>query len=75
MENIDVAWDNFINQRYLQEEEDIDTQIKKGEIPKCNKVYISTKTMIAYLNQHIPLNLTFWFIKLIMYHLPKELFR
>ena len=72
MENIDIAWENFINNRYSNQIEDIDLQINKNIIPKCNKVYIYTKTMIGYLNQSIPLNSTFWFIKLIPYHLQKE---
>ena len=30
------------------------------ETPKANEIYISTKTKIAYLNQHIELKDVFW---------------
>lgn len=36
-------------------------------IPKCSDIYISTKTKIAYLNQHIDLYNIFWNIPIINY--------
>ena len=72
MENIDVAWDNFINHTFSDDIDSFQQKTNDSQIPKCSKVYISTKTMIGYLNQSIPLIPTFWFIKTKPYHIQKE---
>ena len=55
--------------------EECSGEIKKEEhnsIPKCSKIYISTKTKISYLNQEINLKELFWKIPIIKYNLQKE---
>ena len=41
-----------------------------NESPKCSDIYISTKTKIAYLNQHIDLKKVFWSIPVLPYAKP-----
>jgi len=41
-------------------------------IPKCSDIYISTKTMISYLNGNIDLNENFWKIPVLNYNNPIE---
>lgn len=45
---------------------------EKIDIPISSPIYISTKTLIAYLNQEIDLKDIFWKVKIIPYHLQKE---
>jgi len=45
---------------------------KNIEVPIASKIYISTKSKIAYLNQHIDLKALFWGIKIIPYSTPKN---
>lgn len=42
------------------------------ETPKANEIYISTKTKIAYLNQHIDLKEVFWKIPVLPYAMPRN---
>uniref|UniRef100_A0A6C0IEU3 Uncharacterized protein n=1 Tax=viral metagenome TaxID=1070528 RepID=A0A6C0IEU3_9ZZZZ len=42
------------------------------ETPKANEIYISTKTKIAYLNQHIDLKDVFWKIPVLPYPIPSN---
>ena len=42
------------------------------ETPKANEIYISTKTKIAYLNQHIDLREVFWKIPVLPYTKPSN---
>lgn len=41
-------------------------------IPKVTPIYISTKTIISFLNKPIDLNAVFWKLPVIQYHLPQE---
>ena len=43
-----------------------------SETPKANEIYISTKTKIAYLNQHIDLKEVFWKIPVLPYAKPSN---
>ena len=45
---------------------------KQPNIPKCGDIYISTKTMICYLNQSIDLTGVFWNIPIIDYSEQKN---
>ena len=40
--------------------------------PKCSEIYISTQTKIAYFNQSVDLQKTFWNLNIIPYHIPKQ---
>jgi hypothetical protein len=42
------------------------------DTPKANEIYISTKTKIAYLNQHIDLKDVFWKIPVLAYAIPRN---
>ena len=42
------------------------------ETPKANEIYISTKTKIAYLNQHIELKDVFWKVPVLPYAIPSN---
>jgi hypothetical protein len=74
--DIDADWENFCSSDYdniitnniINIEEIIDENIKDKHIPKCSDIYISTKTKISYLSQHIDLKDTFWKIKVSPYH-------
>lgn len=46
--------------------------IDEKDVPVSSEIYISTKTKISYLNQHIDLNKVFWEIPVIPYETPKE---
>lgn len=46
--------------------------ISENDIPKSSKIYISTKTKIAYLNNPIQLREMFWFIPVLKYMEPKN---
>jgi len=55
----------------LQNIEDC-SETKTHNAPKASKIYISTKTKIAYLNQNIDLKDMFWSIPILPYHLMFE---
>ncbi|MCK5344518.1 MAG: hypothetical protein KAR20_13990, partial [Candidatus Heimdallarchaeota archaeon] len=74
--DIDLEWNAFINggpyaaadgHSFIQKEKCIEC-----EIPKCSDIYISTKTMIAFLNNKIPLADVFWNIPVIPYEKRSE---
>jgi len=56
MKDTDTAWLEFINGGIIEEEKK-----KKGKkvSPKCNEIYISTKTKIGYLNEKMDINYLF----------------
>ena len=65
MSSCDDDWEQFLLSDDI--ENDDDPQINKAKtngkdeiIPKCSDIYISTKTMISYLNCNIDLNDNFW---------------
>ncbi len=79
MQNVDDAWESFMSDssgfntteipKYTQQ---IAAPISKDNIPECGKLSISTKTMISYLTSTIPLEQTFWNIKIIPYSSVSE---
>ena len=46
--------------------------VEKSNMPKCDELYISTKTKVLFLNQAIDLNAIFWKIPIIEYGCPIE---
>lgn len=67
--NADDAWEQFCdadetapNENYNKIIQDNDLTL---EAPECSPIYISTKTKIGYLNQHIPLEDMFWAINVL----------
>ena len=47
-------------------------KINTEEIPKASDIYISTKTIIGFLNTSINLNDIFWKLNILNYHEQKE---
>ena len=84
--NIDQEWENFISPKCDNDDDDDDdnfidpdeleiaTANLSAEItdsPVATPIYISTKTKISYLNQHVDLKEIFWKIPVISYAEPK----
>ena len=79
--NINTEWENFLckgneteepekqhqNQKTLLLNKNSSNNNKLTTTPQPTDIYISTKTMIVYLNEHIELSL-FWDIPVIPYH-------
>ena len=85
LENINEAWDNFVNVDDVTEDDnifskdsdslnkvstDINSELNKSKVPKCSELHISTKTKIAHLNQTINLDEIFWKIRVNEYFNP-----
>ena len=72
MSSVDEEWDKFLSgsDEYITQS-CLNTKPVE-EIPKCSDIYISTKTVIAYLNQPINLKDVFWFLTIIPYGSPQE---
>ena len=75
MDELDMEWDNFINnntnyEHYDDKNKDI---LNITDIaPKCSEIYISTKTKISYLTSSIDLKDIFWKINVISYGNMRE---
>jgi hypothetical protein len=74
--NDDILYHNeTYPQKYYQDNEFVSANISLDinlESPKSSDIYISTKTKIAYLNQHIDLKTVFWKIPTILYTTPTQ---
>ena len=51
---------------------DDDNVLSKNTIPSCSDLYISTTTIISYLNKEIDIFKVFWELPIIPYSSPKE---
>jgi len=66
--NINTEWEKFLCKENESEKQPEKQNQKQNTLtPQPTDIYISTKTMIVYLNQQIELNL-FWDIPIIPYH-------
>ena len=78
MDECDEAWLSFCDNgeldSFVSVEDTINNSDTKPEIntPKSTDIYISTKTKIAYLTDHIDLNECFWKINVIPYGTQDE---
>jgi hypothetical protein len=45
---------------------------EKAEVPKCDELYISTKTKVVFLNQEIDIHRIFWNIPIVEYWRPVQ---
>jgi TATA-box binding protein (TBP) (component of TFIID and TFIIIB) len=70
--NVDIAWKNFINNSHIKNTNNCSIKKAPIKIPKCGDIYISTKTMICYLNQSIDLTGIFWKIPILNYYTQTE---
>jgi TATA-box binding protein (TBP) (component of TFIID and TFIIIB) len=71
MEDIDDDWETFCENDLVVNDEIVEPDVS-SDAPKCNNIYISTKTNISYLNQSIDLSDIFWKLPIIPYHIPTE---
>jgi hypothetical protein len=69
----DDAWENFKNNNFdMIQSEILPIETKNLIIPKPSAIYISTKTMIGYLNRPIDLQEVFWKIPIEPYQTMKS---
>ena len=64
--DLNAAWDLFCKTNNCEIR--IEEEKKKDKMPTCTDLYISTKTIICYLNTDININLLFWNIPIIPYY-------
>ena len=78
LEDINTAWENFCEGDYKVDIKNKNTNpasINSNDntnTPKCSEIYISTKTIISYLNTTVDLRDVFWKIPIISYSEPNE---
>tara|TARA_Y100000992_G_scaffold302529_1_gene277124 strand:- start:5245 stop:6363 length:1119 start_codon:yes stop_codon:yes gene_type:complete len=60
MEELDDEWEMFLDDENLVNTKNTNIIYKSDEAPKCQDLYISTKTRVLYLNQQIDINNVFW---------------
>lgn len=65
--DLNAAWDLFCKNDCFDIRVETDNKVKK-KMPLCSDLYISTKTVICYLNKNIDINLIFWKIPIIPYY-------
>ena len=68
---VDVAWESYLNNNLSKDDMQND-KTDTIEMPECSRLYISTKTIITYLNSAIDLKVIFPKINIIRYYLQKE---
>jgi TATA-box binding protein (TBP) (component of TFIID and TFIIIB) len=66
--DLDEEWDSFLKD---SDYSTIKKSVDYGETPPSTDIYISTNTVISFLNQPIDLKTTFWNIPILPYHEPK----
>ena len=82
MAQIDNDWQQFCDDEYEVQHNfskntkpannQTDIISSKESTPKSNELYISTQTIISYLNTEVDLKEVFWKLPILPYHLPKE---
>ena len=60
MEELDNEWEMFLDDETLLKGKNDNTIYTSECAPKCEELYISTKTRVLYLNQHIDIHKVFW---------------
>lgn len=73
---VDDEWSRFLQTPDDNEQIFLNNSSVKNtedeEIPECEKLYISTKTKVLFLNQHIDIFNVFWKVPVIDYGEPNE---
>ena len=78
LEDINTAWENFCEGGYKINIKNKNTNPvsinpnNNTNTPKCSEIYISTKTIISYLNTTVDLRDVFWKIPIMSYSEPNE---
>jgi TATA-box binding protein (TBP) (component of TFIID and TFIIIB) len=68
---LDMEWNDFLNDESVLTQPTYNVD-KDGSVPESSSLYISTNTIISYLNQPINLIDLFWKLEVIPYHEPRE---
>ena len=68
---LDLEWNDFLNDESVLSLPTYSVD-PNGAIPESTDLYISTNTIISYLNQPIELIDLFWKLEVIPYHEPRE---
>ena len=66
--DLDKEWDSFLKD---SDYSTVAETVEYGDTPPSTAIYISTNTVISFLNQPIDLKTTFWSIPILAYHEPK----
>ena len=66
---LDDEWESFLGNPH---KETISVPTMTGPVPTPTTLYISTNTIISYLNEMIDLVPTFWGIPVLPYNCPQE---
>ena len=67
--DLNAAWDLFCKNECCDIRLQVDeNKIVKKNMPVCSDLYISTKTIICYLNKDIDINTMFWNIPILPYY-------
>lgn len=69
--DIDAEWKNFLQDSDKFESDITVDEQSEPNCVKCSDLYISTKTMIAFLNTEIDVNAVFWKLPVIHYYEAK----
>jgi hypothetical protein len=82
MEQIDNDWQQFCDDDYEEQNtftktskisiSKTDIISNKDNIPTSNDLYISTQTIISFLNTEVDLKDVFWRLPILPYHMPQE---
>jgi len=82
--SVDDEWKTFLNKEHIESETGFHSSNIKPPVnnlpqitnslplPKCEELYISTKTKVLYLNQPIDIHRIFWLIPITEYWVPTE---
>jgi TATA-box binding protein (TBP) (component of TFIID and TFIIIB) len=62
--SLDLEWEQFLNN---EEQTILPQHVQSGPVPVSTPIYISTNTIISYLNQPIDLKQIFWELPVISY--------
>ena len=75
MTDVDLAWEEFLDTSIdgdYKNDDNNNDRLNPDKIPKATDIYISTKTIIGYVNTCLDLYDIFWKIPILQYHEPKE---
>jgi hypothetical protein len=69
MTTLDEEWLEFMNDETCIVKSNNDSILYESDkVPECEKLYISTKTKVLFLNQKIDIDNVFWKLKVLPYH-------
>ena len=75
MTDVDLAWEEFLDTTIdfdYKNEDNESTRFNPNEIPKATDIYISTNTIIGYVNTSLNLFDIFWQIPILFYQISSR---